>query len=204
MTRFSRRKALFGAALLAAGGFVAPASAYTSSWPAKPAVPTDFNAEELFCELGKNGRGVTWKGPKDADDLIVVHMVFDPQCSWCLWQMNQYAPFRDRVRFVWHPVAVLSRWSAPQGAAILSSKDPEATLAEHEAHFRDAAFRGLDVRKMQLPDEAIDAVWTNSKIYRRAGGRDVPFGVARLPDGRYVSLPEEKGEAFAEALGLKL
>ena len=77
-------------------------------------------------------------------------------------------------------------------------------LAEHEAHFRDAAFRGLDVRKMQLPDEAIDAVWTNSKIYRRAGGRDVPFGVARLPDGRYVSLPEEKGEAFAEALGLKL
>ena len=131
-------------------------------------------------------------------------MVFDTQCPWCLWQMNQYAPFRDRVRFVWHPVAVLSRWSAPQGAAILSAKDPEATLVEHEAHFRDADFRGLDVRKTELPDDAIDAVWTNSKIYRRAGGRDVPFGVARMPDGRYVPLPEEKTEDFAKALGLKL
>ncbi|KAB7651971.1 hypothetical protein FG381_08985 [Sutterella faecalis] len=165
-----------------------------------PEVPTDLNAERLFVELAENGEGVRFEGPKGAP---VVNMVFDPQCQWCVWEFEQFRPFMDRVTFVWHPVAVLNPWSELQGAAILAAKDPKAVFMEHEAHFRDKAFKGLDVRKMTLPFEKREKVWDNSKIFRRAGGNSVPFGVLRTTDGRYVPIPQVTAADFARLSGLK-
>lgn len=195
----TRRGALAGALSIAALA-LAPARAYESKWPAKPSIPTDFNAEELFTELEQKGEGIVFEGEPG---MPVVRMVFDTQCPWCLWQFRQYEPWLGKVTFVWYPVAVLSTWSEKQGAAILAAKDRKALFLEHEAHFKDAAFRGLDVRGRALDEKMIEALWTNTKIYRRAGGRDVPFGVAKLPDGRFAALPEEKREDFEKALGLK-
>ena len=73
---------------------------------------------------------------------------------------------------------------------------------EHEAHFRDKAFKGLDVRKMTLPFEKREKVWDNSKIFRRAGGNSVPFGVLRTTDGRYVPIPQVTAADFARLSGL--
>lgn len=105
------------------------------------------------------------------------------------------------MKFVWHPVAVLNPWSELQGAAILAAKDPKAMFLEHEAHMKDAVFKGLDVRKMEVPFEKREAVWTNTKVFRRAAAREVPFGVMKKPDGSYVAVCEQTGESFAKLLG---
>lgn len=54
---------------------------------------------------------------------------------------------------------------------------------------------------MTLPFEAREAVWTNTKIFRRSGAREVPFGVLRQPDGRYIAVAEQTGDSFAKLAG---
>lgn len=190
--RFSRRS------LLAAAGCLGAAPLLAAEWPAKPAVPTDFNAKECFDELAEKGAGIHF-GNADAD--ITVRVLFDTQCPWCLWQFEQFKPYLDRVEFVWYPVAVLNPWSELQGASILAAGDPAARFAAHEAHFKDAEFRGLDVRNESIPFEKREAVWTNSKIFRRAAGREVPFGVMKMPDGRYIPVAQQTRADFSKLIG---
>lgn len=202
LDRRSALRAAFTAGLIAAGatGMPLSAAAYESKWPAKPRVPTDLNLEELFVELDKGGKGVRVSTVKDAP---TAYMVFDCQCSWCVWQEAQLEPFFKKVNFVWFPVAVLSPWSPLQGGAILAAKDPVATWRSHREHFKDPEFKGLDVRKMTVPFEMQQAVWENSKIYRRAGGREVPFGVMKATNGRFIAIPEMKREEFTSITGIK-
>lgn len=154
------RRQFIGAVGLMTVAATAPAFAYESRWPKKPSVPTDLNAEEFFTELAEKGSGFV-VGNEKADTVVM--MTFDTQCRWCVWEYEQFKPFFDRVKFVWHPVAVLNPWSELQGAAILAAKDPKAMFLEHEAHMKDAVFKGLDVRKMEIPFEKREAVWTNTK-----------------------------------------
>ncbi len=194
----SRRAALQGALLAGLALTAGSASAYVSKWPAKPKVPTDFNAEELFNELEEKGRGIRFGSKENVPE---VRMVFDTQCPWCVWQFEQFKPFMDRVNFVWYPVAVLGIRSEPQAAMILSAEDPIAAFHKHHELFKTET-KGLDFRGLTFSDEIRDLVWQNSKCYRRAGGRDVPFGAIRMPDGKYAPQPSVKTEEFAKQLGL--
>ncbi len=196
----NRRQLMLGAAASALAGLAHAAGEKKHEWAKKPDVPTDFNPEEFFVELQEKGTGIHFPAAKGNPTAF---MVFDTQCPWCVWEFKELKPFMDKVNFVWFPVAVLSKWSERQAAVILADKDPVAKFMEHEAHFKDADFRGLDVRGKEIPEDMVDAVWTNSKIYRRAGGRTVPFGVIRLNDGRYVPIAEQKTDAFAKLIGLK-
>lgn len=170
------------------------------TWPDMPTVPTDFNAERCFVELQDAGDGVVFQGPKNGP---VVRLAFDTQCPWCVWQYEQLKPFLKQVTFIWHPVAVLNPWSELQGAATLSAKDRKAKFLEHEAHFHDKDFRGLDVRNVELPFDARKKVWDYSKAFRRACGISVPFGVLKTTDGRYIPVPQVTTEEFAKLSGLK-
>lgn len=198
--RLSRRNLLQTLSIAAAASCVPAAhAAQKRVWPDMPEIPTDFNAERCFVELEEKGEGVTFPGPEGAP---FVCFVFDPQCQWCVWQFEQLKPWLGRVTFVWHPVAVLNPWSEPQGAAILAAKDPKATFLEHESHYHDEKFKGLDVRGMEIPFEKRTKVWDNSKTFRRAGGASVPFGVLRTADGRYVPVPQSTAEQFERITGV--
>lgn len=83
------------------------------------------------------------------------------------------------------------------------SKDRKAKFLEHEAHFHDKDFRGLDVRNVELPFDARKKVWDYSKAFRRACGISVPFGVLKTTDGRYIPVPQVTTEEFAKLSGLK-
>ena len=72
---------------------------------------------------------------------------------------------------------------------------------EHESRLKDAGFKGLDVRKMDIPFDKREAVWTNTKIFRRAAAREVPFGVMKRADGSYAAVCEQTGESFAKLFG---
>lgn len=200
--RVPRRAFLCAAAGLAAGLVAAPtiaAEKVAREWPSLPEIPTDFNPERCFVELEEKGKGVVFEGKKDAP---VVRIAFDTQCPWCVWQFEQLKPWLGRVTFIWHPVAVLSPWSDQQGAAILSAKDPKATFLEHEAHFHDEKFRGLDVRGKDYPFDVKKIVWENSKAFRRAAGVSVPFGVIKTTDGKYIPMPQCTTAEFAKLSGL--
>lgn len=203
MTKNITRRAFMlaaGAAAAAAIPAVGAEAAQKRTWPDQPDVPTDFQAERCFVELAEKGEGVVFEGPKDGP---VVRLAFDAQCPWCKWQFEQLKPFLGRAAFIWHPVAVLNPWSEPQGAAILAAKDPKAKFLEHEAHFEDKDFRGLDVRGKEQPWEKRVKVWDNSKAFRRACGISVPFGVVRTADGKYLPLKQSTTAEFAALTGLK-
>ncbi|MDO5532373.1 hypothetical protein [Sutterella sp.] len=198
---FNRRSFLAAAGALAAAALpAAHAAEKKREWPKMPDVPTDFNPERCFVELAEKGEGVVFEGPKGAP---VVRIVFDPQCQWCVWEYNQLKPFLGKVTFIWHPVAVLNPNSEPQGAAILSAADPKAKFLEHEAHFRDEKFKGLDIRGQEFPWEKRVKVWENSKAFRRAAGNSVPFGAIQMPDGRYIAMPQSTTAEFAKLTGVK-
>lgn len=191
------RRQFIGAVGFVTGAAAAPIFAYESRWPKKPSVPTDLNAQEFFTELAEKGSGFV-VGNEKADTVVM--MAFDTQCRWCAWEYEQFKPFLDRVKFVWHPVAVLNPWSELQGAAVLAAKDPGAMFLENESRLKDAGFKGIDVRTMDIPFEKREAVWTNTKIFRRAAAREVPFGVMRRADGSYAAVCEQTGESFAKLL----
>lgn len=191
------RRQFIGAVGFVTGAAAGPIFAYESRWPKKPSVPTDLNAQEFFTELTEKGSGFV-VGNEKADTVVM--MAFDTQCRWCAWEYEQFKPFLDRVKFVWHPVAVLNPWSELQGAAILAAKDPGAMFLENESRLKDAGFKGIDVRTMDIPFAKREAVWTNTKIFRRAAAREVPFGVMRRADGSYAAVCEQTGESFAKLL----
>ncbi|MFR6359944.1 MAG: hypothetical protein ACLUNV_10250 [Sutterella wadsworthensis] len=191
------RRQFIGAAGLMTVAATAPAFAYESRWPKKPSVPTDLNAEEFFTELAEKGSGFV-VGNEKADTVVM--MTFDTQCRWCVWEYEQFKPFLDRVKFVWHPVAVLNPWSELQGAAILAAKDPKAMFLEHEAHMKDAVFKGLDVARWKF--HLKNARQCGPILRYSAVPR--PEGAVRRheeADGGYVAVCEQTGESFAKLLG---
>jgi hypothetical protein len=136
----------------------------------------------IYNSLLEKGKGFSRKG---AESLPKVVIVSDTQCPWCTRLWNTIKPLADKADFIWFPVAVLNDHSVTQGAAILSSPVPWETMDRHEMHFKDEGFRGLNTDEMIIPQKDRDAVWNNSKIFRRNGGSVVPLGVVKTKDGRY-------------------
>lgn len=197
---FSRRQALLGGISLVG----LPAVAYADVPPSKEKsvrVGTDLQA--IYENLLKDGHGFTKKGI--AENLPVAVLVVDTQCSWCskLWQAIQ--PLSDVVRFTLFPVGVLNDESVSQGAAILSAPNPWMMMTRQEKHFKDEDFRGIQTGSMIIPQKYRNMVWTNSKIFRRAGGTVVPLGVFKTSDGQFKPiLSGSTTEEIAEIIGVKV
>lgn len=121
-----RKLALALAALVIGLGLVACKDAPDAPGGGKPAVSAPVSIEAIEAEA----RGFTVGSPMS---VRTVYVFFDPQCPHCaaLWQAAK--PLKPQAKFVWIPVALLNKTSEGQGAAMLASKDPVATMDEHEA-----------------------------------------------------------------------
>ncbi len=167
--------------LLAAGAAAVSPAAFAKDFPR---VPTDWDGEGMFTQYAETGDGVSFAGPAGRPKAFIA---FDPQCPWCVKLLAAALPLQQKIDFVWMPVAVLNIHSEPQGAAILSAKDRAAKLLEHEAHFKDKDFRGIRYAEKLLL-KAREAVWVNSKIFRKNACRTVPFGVFKTASGEYRAI----------------
>lgn len=156
-----------------------PSSAYQKNMPE---VPTDWDAEHMYTEFMESAEGVHFPGPAGRPMAFIV---FDTQCSYCLRLLDQTMPLKDKIDFVWVPVAVLNPHSEPQGAAILSSLNRVEMFERHHAQFSNQPVRGIDTENMIIPFDKRQAVWTNTRIFRLTGGREVPFGVMKDKDGNF-------------------
>jgi thiol:disulfide interchange protein DsbG len=149
-----------------------PAAAAPAATPtAAPATPRAAapGAQTLYAQASK-GSGFT-VGQLMAVDPVFVF--FDPQCPHCaeLWKASQ--PLLSKLRMVWMPVGFLRGVSEPQGAAILSSKEPAVTMAQHEA-LLESRQGGLTVAGT-IPDAELAKVKANTELLNRLGADSVPF-----------------------------
>ncbi|WP_418534497.1 hypothetical protein [Parasutterella excrementihominis] len=71
---------------------------------------------------------------------------------------------------------------------ILSSSNPWEKYGEHELHFKDAGFRGLNPEGIPVDQKYRDEVWTNAKIARWSGVTSVPLGVYKNKAGKYIPI----------------
>jgi len=196
--KLSRREALQAVALAALSAGVGAVQAQTAK-PATP-IPPGLDAKAMYEQFAEKGKGFDMK-PGVAGRLTA-YVAFDPQCPYCvkLWEAAQ--PIADKVRFVWLPVAVLNPHSEPQGAAILSAPDPVAMMERHEAAFNNP-HRGLVTEGMVIPMAAREDVWSNSRIFRRTGGRSVPFLVYKDAKGQFRLVPDAlKTDDLQKVLGV--
>lgn len=176
----SRRQTLTGGLALLALPTLASAQSANDQLRAG----TELN--NIYENLLKDGHGFSKKGLPE--NLPVVVLVMDTQCSWCskLWQAIQ--PLSDTVKFILFPVGVLNDESVSQGAAILSAPNPWMMMTRNERHFKDEDFRGIKTASMIIPQKFRNMVWQNAKLFRRAGGTSVPMGVFKSADGKYTPI----------------
>jgi thiol:disulfide interchange protein DsbG len=193
----TRRHLLGLAATLAAASLAAPARAQAPAAMAPAPLPPP-DARAMLEQFEKSGRGFEMRPGVKA--VTTVYVVFDPQCPWCSKFWESAKPIADRVRFVWLPVAVLNPRSEPQGAAILAAANPVETMEANEAQLPKG---GLPLESLAPPMAAREDVWSNSRIYRRTGGRSVPFAVYRDAQDQAATIPGYlPPEELKKALGL--
>ena len=174
MEHLSRRKALLGAASLA----VAAAAPAVTAAPAN--VPVIWDGKKMWESFEKDATGFAFPCKKGSRTAYVA---FDPQCPDCIRLYDRVKPLLNEIHLVWCPIAFLNIHSDPQGAAILSAKDPTAKFEELHEHFRDAGFRGFRYDLAKIPEDVRNKVWTNTKLHRRCGCRAVPYGVYQTKKG---------------------
>lgn len=197
----NRRQLLtLAAAGLAASAAQAQTPAPAPAAPAVPGAPPGMDVKAMYEQFAEKGKGFDMK--PGAATRPAVYVVFDPQCPYCTQLWEAAKPLADKVRFVWLPVAVLNPHSEPQGAAILSAPDPVAMMERHESAMKNP-HRGLVTEGMVIPMGAREDVWSNSRIFRRTGGRSVPWGVFKNAKGEFGVIPDAlKTEQLRQLLGV--
>ena len=142
----------------------------------RPAAPVNSVPGAVEAAIAK-GTGFAVGGSMMA--AKVIYVLFDPQCPHCghLWETAK--PLSSQIRLVWMPVAFMGAKSAPQGAAILASADPVATMNAHEARLAEG--KG-GIEPPANPDPALIAkIQINTALWHELRGQSVPFLVFKDP-----------------------
>jgi len=132
-----------------------------------------------------------------------VYVFFDPQCPHCGAFWKETKALEKDVRLTWVPVSVLNRVSLKQGAAILSSANPVATMTEHEAKLMTGT-GGLAAPDADPKFKAL--VETNTKLLESFGATGVPFvlGVNNQTGKVYSNSGGMPANKLAQVLGWPL
>ncbi len=161
-----------------------------------PKLRLGTNLEDMYKNLLEKGNGIS-KHPKDSP-LPKVLIITDTMCPWCSKLFLESEPLTDEINFIWYPVCVLGDPSVTQAAYILQSENPWETLKEQESTFKNET-KGIDTTGKEIKPDFRKKIWDNAKIFRRAGGTVVPFGVYKNSDGKFIPF----FESFAKLDDLK-
>lgn len=150
-------------------------------------VPPIWDGKKMYESFAEKGVGFSYPG---TDGLPVAYVAFDTQCPDCMRLQSRIKPLLSKVKVVWCPIAYINIHSEPQGAKILSAKNPWKELEAQHEHFKDPDFRGIRYDHGKLSEEVRNQVWTNTKLHRRCGCRAVPYGVFKNSKGEYLPFDE--------------
>ncbi|MCF0254249.1 MAG: hypothetical protein HUK26_07960 [Duodenibacillus sp.] len=166
-------------------------------WP-KLRIGTQLDA--IYERLATRGHGFSKPGMPAGRPRVIV--VFDTRCAWSnnFWKTSKI--LEDDVDFVWYPVGVSQDYSTAQAAALLASNAPWELLNEHEERFSDPDFSGIRAEDYGPRQSDRDRVWENARIYRKAGGTQVPLAIAMTPGGPVPFFGDSTAGEIRAALGL--
>ena len=104
--------------------------------------------EPLGKEMWTRMENSTWIADGKADAPRIIYMFSDPNCPYCNMFWKQARPWVEsgKVQLRHIMVGMLRADSAGKSAALLSAKDPQAALNEHEAAGKASKLKAL------LPD----------------------------------------------------
>jgi thiol:disulfide interchange protein DsbG len=184
----------------AASVATAPASAAVAAASAvEPTAATGQQTPRQAYEAAAKGSGFT-TGPVMAANTVYVF--FDPTCPHCAALWNAAQPLQNRLKIVWMPIGLLRSSSGPQGATILSAKDPIAAMTENETSV--LAHGGGITVSQSLSDDIVAKVKANTDIFKSLGAESVPLIVYR--NGKNGQFGKHDGavstEQLAEMAGL--
>jgi thiol:disulfide interchange protein DsbG len=155
----------------------APTATVTSGTtaPAASAAPAAApQTQRDAYEAASKGTGFT-TGPVMAANTVYVF--FDPTCPHCAALWNNARELQTKLKIVWMPIGLLRSSSGPQGAAILSSKDPVAAMTENETSV--LAHGGGITVPQNLSDDVLNKVKANTDIFKSLNAESVPLIVYR-------------------------
>ncbi|KWU19161.1 thioredoxin domain-containing protein [Burkholderia cenocepacia] len=186
-------------AAAAASSLTACDSKAPTAGAAQTVVAPELTAAQAYDAIIKSGTGFA-VGAADAKQTVYVF--FDPQCPHCahLWQAAQ--PLLDSVKFVWMPVGLLSRASAPQGATIIGAADPVKAMNENEQSIAD---QGNGITANSDAVSRLSAkVDMNSELFKKAASPDdgVPFIVTKVGGAVRIKSGALPTDQLKEFLGL--
>lgn len=155
-------------------------------------------AKEVWARLEKS----TWIADGRKDAPRIVYMFDDPNCPYCNKFWHQARPWVDsgKVQLRHIMVGLLSPDSAGKAAALLTAKQPEAALKQHEMAGDGSSLKALET----VPSNVQEQLDANLALMTELGSEATPTIVYRDAKGR---LQMQKGlppaQAMAELLGPK-
>jgi thiol:disulfide interchange protein DsbG len=103
---------------------------------------------------------------------------------------------QTKLKIVWMPIGLLRSSSGPQGATILSAKDPVAAMTENETSV--LAHGGGITVPQNLSDDVLNKVKANTDIFKSLNAESVPLIVYR--NGKNGQFGKHDGAVSAEDL----
>ena len=128
--------------------------------------------EPLGKEMWTRMENSTWIADGNADAPRVIYMFSDPNCPYCNMFWKQARPWVEsgKVQLRHIMVGMLRADSAGKSAALLSAKDPQAALNEHEAAGKASKLKALD----KIPAELEEQLTNNLMLMSELGAQATP------------------------------
>ena len=151
--------------------------------------------EPLGKEMWTRMQDSSWIADGKADAPRIVYMFSDPNCPYCNMFWKQARPWVDsgKVQLRHIMVGMLRADSAGKSAALLSAKDPQAALNEHEAAGKASKLKALD----KIPAELEEQLTANLMLMGELGAQATPAIFYLDDNGR---LQQHQGAPRPEAL----
>jgi thiol:disulfide interchange protein DsbG len=151
--------------------------------------------EPLGKEMWTRMQDSSWIADGKADAPRIVYMFSDPNCPYCNMFWKQARPWVEsgKVQLRHIMVGMLRADSAGKSAALLSAKNPQAALNEHEAAGKASKLKALE----KIPAELEEQLTANLMLMGELGAQATPAIFYVDDSGR---LQQHQGAPRPEAL----
>ena len=151
--------------------------------------------EPLGKEMWTRMQDSSWIADGKADAPRIVYMFSDPNCPYCNMFWKQARPWVEsgKVQLRHIMVGMLRADSAGKSAALLSAKNPQAALNEHEAAGKASKLKALE----KIPAELEEQLTANLMLMGELGAQATPAIFYLDDNGR---LQQHQGAPRPEAL----
>lgn len=126
--------------------------------------------EPLGKEMWTRMENSTWIADGKADAPRIIYMFSDPNCPYCNMFWKQARPWVEsgKVQLRHIMVGMLRADSAGKSAALLSARDPQAALNEHEAAGKASKLKALEKIPAALEKQLTDNLMLMSELGAQA------------------------------------